>query len=402
MILQCPIPGCQYATPEVSEAAACALLAAHTPFHTAPSLSHSQGPKLERPRVDVGINEEEWNIFERRWDAFVIGSRLDPASCSSQLFQCAGESLGDMLLKSDPLIVSKPTLELKTSMKSMAVIAVATGVVRAELVTMKQERDESFRAFAARVRGKAETCSYHINCTCGLQVDFTDVIIRDVLIGGICDMDIRRDVLGTKSILEKSINNVITLVESKEMARNALPSSNGSISGYRRQNKQGPDRNKTATCPDCSKTFSQFTETANGWNKKPHPCCLPCFRLRRAKNKKESKSQDKGNQDNTAAGSNSSDIGGIFSQVSAVTSKVMVPCHHIFTKRGWRRAKFLSHPEIHLSVSAIKGDYRQFGAKCSDVPTLPSMQKQILGHNHAFGLFMTSMLLVSLRNISYR
>ena len=55
--------------------------------------------------------------------------------------------------------------------------------------------------------------------------------------------------------------------------------------------------------------------------------------------------------------------------MSAVTSKVMVPCHHIFTKHGWRRAKFLSHPEIHLSVSAIKGDYRQFGAKCSDVPT---------------------------------
>ena len=119
--LDCPIPGCVYKTPEVSETVACALLAAHTPVHTAHSLmsnaGHNNGPKLERPRVDVGINEEEWNVFERRWDAFVIGSRLNPETCSSQLFQCAGEALGDMLLKSDPTIVAKPTSQLKKAMK---------------------------------------------------------------------------------------------------------------------------------------------------------------------------------------------------------------------------------------------------------------------------------------------
>jgi len=38
-------------------------------------------------------------------------------------------------------------------MKSLAVIAVATGVVRVELVTMRQDRGEQFRTFSARVRG---------------------------------------------------------------------------------------------------------------------------------------------------------------------------------------------------------------------------------------------------------
>ena len=115
--LECPIPGCGYSTPEASEVVACALLAAHTPVHTAPSLMSNvgpaNGPKLERPKVDIGINKEEWNIFERRWDAFVIGSRFNPDNCSSQLFQCAGEALGDMLLKSDPVIISKPTSQLR-------------------------------------------------------------------------------------------------------------------------------------------------------------------------------------------------------------------------------------------------------------------------------------------------
>ncbi len=63
------------------------------------------------------------------------------------------------------------------AMKSLAVIVVATGVIRAELVRMQQERDESFRAFAARVRGKAETCAYITKCTCIREVDFTASIV---------------------------------------------------------------------------------------------------------------------------------------------------------------------------------------------------------------------------------
>ena len=98
--LKCPIPGCLYETPESSEKVACALLAAHSPVHTtiAQTGNTSRGPKLDRPTVDVGINQEQWNIFVRRWDAFTAGSGLDPSSCSSQLFQCAGQSLGDSSL----------------------------------------------------------------------------------------------------------------------------------------------------------------------------------------------------------------------------------------------------------------------------------------------------------------
>ena len=123
--IKCPIPGCPYETPESSETVACALLAAHSPVHTtlAQSGNLSRGPKLNRPTVDVGISQEQWNIFVRRWDAFTSGSGLDPSACSAQLFQCAGQSLGDSLLKADPSIVSKPTHDLMQAMKSLAVIA---------------------------------------------------------------------------------------------------------------------------------------------------------------------------------------------------------------------------------------------------------------------------------------
>ena len=271
-------------------------------------------------------NKEEWNIFERRWDAFVIGSRFNPDNCSSQLFQFAVEALGDMLLKSDPAIISKQTSQLKEAMKSMAVTVVATGVIRAELVAMNQESDEAFRAFVASVHGKAETCSYTIGCNCGNNVDFTEVTIRDILIAGIYDTDIRWDVLGTQGILDQSINDVIALVESKEVARNALPASNASVSGYRRQNKL-PDEDKTALRPDCNKKFSLYTENANGWNKKPHACCPPCFRIRRSKNCQDKKTQDKKTLDSSAQEASFSDIGGIFSQVSSVGTPIKVPSY---------------------------------------------------------------------------
>ena len=114
----------------------------------------------------------------------------------------------------------KPTSIVMAAMKSLAVIVVATGVMRAGLVRMQQERDESFRAFTARMRGKAETCAY---ITCLREVDFTDSIITDVLIAGMANLEISREVLGTSAIIERAVNDVISLVESKEMARNALP-----------------------------------------------------------------------------------------------------------------------------------------------------------------------------------
>ena len=47
--------------------------------------------------------------------------------------------------------------------------------------------------------------------------------MRDLLLNGISDSDIRREVLGKADILTTAINDVIALVESREMARNTMP-----------------------------------------------------------------------------------------------------------------------------------------------------------------------------------
>ena len=164
-------------------------------------------------------------MFERRWNVFQSGSGIDGNSAAPQLFQCANETLGDALLKVDPDITDKSMEIVLATMKALAVIPVAIGVLRSELLEMKQKRGESFRAFTSRVRGKAETCDFVAlsSCVCGVsnKVDYTDHIMRDVLVAGIYDAEIRRDILGVEGITEKPINEVISLVEKREMARDA-------------------------------------------------------------------------------------------------------------------------------------------------------------------------------------
>ena len=108
-------------------------------------------------------------------------------------------------------------------MRRLAVIPVATGVLQSDLVQMRQLRDEPFRAFAARVRGKPDTCAFTVDCTCGLKVTYTDHMIRDTLLNGIADDEIRQEILGSADVLTCAVNEIIALVESKEMARNAAP-----------------------------------------------------------------------------------------------------------------------------------------------------------------------------------
>ena len=283
-VIQCPL--CDYATPDSSETIAVAVFNAHATSHMPSSTTPAQatpaaprGPKLERPKVDIGVSLEEWNVFTRRLDAFVVGSGLDPNDYSAQLFQCAGVELGDAILKMDRNIVNGPTDTLLSTMKRLAVIAVAPGVLRSELMQMRQARDETFRTFAASVHGKAETCGY-INESCTRKCDFTQSMVKDVLIAGIYDIEIRRDVLSMPDILGKTINDIISIVEAKETARNAMPlGSAAAMSTFKRNQRTAPpttsenaptstNRSQTALCPQCEKSYALYMEGTTGWNMK--------------------------------------------------------------------------------------------------------------------------------------
>ena len=290
---------CDYTTEDVDATVVVELLKLHTLLH-APASSAPQ-PKLERPRIDVGVEEEVWNSFMRRWEAFKVGSAITETTAPMQLFQCASETLGDLILKHDPLIHTKDIKTVLEAMQSFAVIPVATGVRRAELMQLRQAPDENFRTFAAKVKGKAETCAFQTSakCECGKPVvaNYTTETVKDVLLAGISDLDIRREALSLTDIPKKSVNDLISFVEGREMARNATPSAHSlsALSSYRKGSAsphQGPSTahqsttavHKTSTCPDCKKKFQVFKQRPNGsFNSKPFTKCLDCWRACRRK-----------------------------------------------------------------------------------------------------------------------
>ena len=80
-----------------------------------------------------------------------------------------------------------------------------------ELLQLQQKRDKTFRIFTAKIGSRAETYSYANKCTGGALDDYTDHVILDVILNGLYDRDIRREVLGAQGILEKPLNDIILL-----------------------------------------------------------------------------------------------------------------------------------------------------------------------------------------------
>jgi len=92
-------------------------------------------------------------------------------------------------------------------------------------LTLHQDHGQPIRSFAAKVNGKANTCAFHKNCTrnvCTQVVDYTDEMVKYVILSGIADEDIKKEVLGVPDLDDKSLNDTITIIENKEMAIRAI------------------------------------------------------------------------------------------------------------------------------------------------------------------------------------
>ena len=223
------------------------------------------------------------------------GSGINEASATAQLFQCASQGLGDSLLKSDAEIVSKPLQELLSAMRRLAVIPVATGVLRSDLMQMRQLRDKPFRAFAARVRGKADRCAFTIDCTCGLKINYMDHMIRDTLLNGIADDEICREILGGADMLTytRRQRDCCSSRSQKDGSQRCPPTEVASVSAVHRvhdadhrarrnatpcrESHNLPDGSKQSRCPLCQRLFQLYKKGFRGWNTTPYTLCIECY-----------------------------------------------------------------------------------------------------------------------------
>ena len=289
-VLKCPMSGCQWQYESgFSEEFSFQLITMHVKEHTVQqsnSTTIARAPKLNPPSIDAGVDQEVWQAFKLRWRQYCQASNIGEELQSLQLFDCASESLGNLLLKSNPNITDSPPDVVMMEMEKLAVIHLAKGVVRGELMRMSQGNDEPIRTFAAKVQGKAQTCGFmmHSQCKCGSTqpVDYTSEVIKDVILAGICDSEIKMSILGIEEIEEKSVNDLIALIERKEKARKAYTQSEvAAMSSFKRSQtsiiKQPSKMSPKIPCPVCKHLYRRY----NGRNTKPFEFCIECFRKRR-------------------------------------------------------------------------------------------------------------------------
>ena len=280
-----------------SEAVAIAMLTSHNNIHQGPAPA-SRGsakqkvPKINRPELKQDINDEEWLTFESEWKRFKRCTEMANEDIADQLIECCEKSLTRLLLKEDPNIIEAGEAALLGAMKKMAVLHVATTVRRTNLMSLKQDHGQTFREFNANVRAVAATCAYNVKCPhecCAAKthVDYTPMVVKDILISGIEDSEIRKDVLGMTDLDTKSDKDIVKFVEEKEIARNALQmtTSTNAVSSYSKARKllDSNDISKKLAmrgrCQTCNKEIPLFKQYRGGkLNKDQFKVCSSCWK----------------------------------------------------------------------------------------------------------------------------
>ena len=224
--IKCQFTGCDWAAEHASEAVAIAILTSHSQNHRGnPAAATKQKtPKIERPEVKQDISDEEWQSFESEWTRFKRCTEMSAEEVADQLFQCCDRPLKRLLIKENPEIIEEGEDALMGAIKQMAVLHVATSVRRTNLLAAKQAHGQTFRQFYANVRSAAATCQFNVKCPhacCADKkpVDYSPMVVKDILIAGIEDSEIMKDVLGMKELDSKSDKEIVTFVEEKEIAK---------------------------------------------------------------------------------------------------------------------------------------------------------------------------------------
>ena len=137
-----------------------------------------------------------------------------------------------------------------------------------------------------QAESKAETCSFTTisECECGKKyiISYTEEAIKDVILAGVGDEDIRREVLTTEDILSRQSLEIIFFIKSKEMGRHATENSLNisAVSSFQQQKKQSfnlEDKSQYVLCQGCKKLFYPFKEKKTQ-NVKPFRYFLCCWR----------------------------------------------------------------------------------------------------------------------------
>ena len=200
-----------------------------------------------------------------------------------------------------------------------------------------------------------------------VYINYTDEIIRHIVIAGLCDEDVKRDVFGLPNVDTLVIHELLNFIEGKEVAREATiaPAVN-TVSQFQKNKNdkwQHPLPGKRGNCSTCGILFPLFKKMANGkLNKKPFKDYQDCWRK---KNSSIQNITQEGGNDEDAVLFDLSLINGAALNTGIMSSVTYGNLsHQIFEGNTWVSKPARPHPRIDLSYSTEELDYARVDHPC--------------------------------------
>ena len=388
---QCPYPDCTYETKDISDELAAVMIKVHA---DGAHLHRNKPAKVEnvtRPDISAGGTSEDWSYFLTRWSEYKSATNITGKEKIFQLLDCCENKLRkDVTRAAGGSLMEKPEEEVLKRIKALAVRHENILVARIQLHDMQQQDGESIRAFAARLKGQANVCKFSQNCpSCETDVDFTNQIMRDVLVKGIMDSDIQLSLLSINN-QEMSLEGVVQYVEAKESGKRSASKlaqnyQAASTSHSQYQRAKILNTGLAVKCSYCGKSghgknapLKARKDKCPAFGKMCSYCGIPnhftqLCRIRIQGSKVPSKAKSSHIED----GSDHIDESPIWQELCVIVSKSADDSHlssighHVYSKptSSWTLKPSKPQPLIKLIASTNQEDYRQLGFKLLAKPS---------------------------------
>ena len=403
---ECSWTDCTYTTEDTETNVALQLLTIHDGTHRpgvvqTSATNSNTAEKVKRPTIGPAGTSEEWSYFEQRWEDYKQATKLTGHDIIYQLLECCEESLRRDLSRTYGRLNNETEKNVLGYIKTLAVRPENILVARVQLQSLRQDRDETVRAFCARLRGQARVCNFtdqkQCECTKIIDFDYSEVMVRDSLIRGLSDDDIRLEIVGQPQ-QDMTLNEVLQLAEARESGRrtagrlvngtaatSTAPSLNAAAtSNYRRDNNQrqwhSTARNQQATntssarCRYCGQQgHSNRTQDRMKKCSAYNHTCSNCGILhhhesvcRKAKQSSSASSHGIMSHDNvTSLFEGYSEMGSVDMQPTAVNA-IMLD-HHVYNdlNRTWQRRMSDPQPFTDITVQYVPSDAHELGIHAS-------------------------------------
>ncbi len=432
--IKCSAEDCEYETGEQEVSICAELLKIHAidSHSRAPvnPISNSQVEKLKRPTIKQAGTTGEWGYFKTRWAEYRDGTRLKGADIVAQLLECCEEDLRRKLTSAAGGTLTKKTEEeVMHAIETLAVRRENAMVSRVTLHKMTQDHGEAIRSFGSRVQGQAGICKFITPCPkCSEDVDYTDCIVKDVVVIGMADSEIQLDVLGDPK-QDMTLEETFQFEEVRESgklsaSRLVSPHSTNAASAYRNVRKQQAERdpNKTEPCGYCGRKghgkSAPFKVRSRECPAYGHKCEHCEYRhhlesmCRSANKMKPSK-----HGANLTDGADAIDCqGALFDTLCNIMvlgqhrgRRTVALGHHQYSnlRDEWLRQTSKGQPFVNVTLRTEAGDYRDLGFKLNTTTktvSLPALadtgcQSCLIGTNtlHKLGLKQKDLIPVTMK-----